>query len=312
MGPVILFAPKTQETPTFTGWSRTSWVRCGFCECEEWLFYLFIYPCKWHHASSEKNVNCRPISPLTTDCRNQLQKWTLLAGSCSCKACIIYCCFIGFSNCVALLALDFETPLSWARHFSDFLGVCSSLAPVSCNFSASTQHLCFCFLSIKSLVDLSLITKLWIVCLRRTLSSWNIHHGFHRHFLADLHFTEVSHRNNVTLKYTAPWQNTLLTNCNCEQTANVADNCCPLLTNHKQIPIHELKHNAVKQSTKLITPLNSKHYQPSGILLHQQNAYAPHSRWCTGCHEPVNKGKNLPVFFRCGTICSHITEIILV
>jgi hypothetical protein len=48
----------------------------------------------------------------------------------------------GFSNCVAILALDFDTPDSWARHFSDFLGVCSSLTPVSCDFSSvSTRRL---------------------------------------------------------------------------------------------------------------------------------------------------------------------------
>jgi hypothetical protein len=47
----------------------------------------------------------------------------------------------GFSNCVAILALDFDTPVSWARRFSDFLGVCSSLAPVPSNFSVSTRRL---------------------------------------------------------------------------------------------------------------------------------------------------------------------------
>jgi hypothetical protein len=66
----------------------------------------------------------------------------------------------GFSNCVAFLALDFDTPVSWARRFSDFLGACSNLAPVSSNFSSvSTQRLCFCFLSITSPVVLSLFTK---------------------------------------------------------------------------------------------------------------------------------------------------------
>jgi hypothetical protein len=54
-----------------------------------------------------------------------------------------YCCFRGlsFSNCVAVLALDFDTITSRARCFSDFLGVCSSLSPVSSNFSSvSTRH----------------------------------------------------------------------------------------------------------------------------------------------------------------------------
>jgi hypothetical protein len=57
-----------------------------------------------------------------------------------------------------------------------------------------------------------------------------------------------------------------------------------------------VKHNAVKQSTKLIISFNSKRYCPSGILIHRQHLYAPHSRRCTGCREPVNKGKNSPVF----------------
>jgi hypothetical protein len=43
---------------------------------------------------------------------------------------------VGISNCVAVLALDFDTPVSWARSFSDFLGVCSSLAPMSSNVSS--------------------------------------------------------------------------------------------------------------------------------------------------------------------------------
>jgi hypothetical protein len=71
----------------------------------------------------------------------------------------------GFSNYIAVLALDFDTPVSWARRFSDFLGVCSILAPVASNFSSgSIQHLRFCFLSIKSYVLLSLFAKLWFVC----------------------------------------------------------------------------------------------------------------------------------------------------
>jgi hypothetical protein len=54
-----------------------------------------MYPSKWNHASPERNVNCRSISPSVTDHRNQLQKWTLVAGSCGCRACMDCCCFIG-------------------------------------------------------------------------------------------------------------------------------------------------------------------------------------------------------------------------
>jgi hypothetical protein len=62
-----------------------------------------------------------------------------------------------------------------------------------------------------------------------------------------------------------------------------------------------MKHKAVKQSTKLITFLNSECYWPSGILIYLQSSYAPRSWQCTGhreaqSHEPVNKGKYFPVF----------------
>jgi hypothetical protein len=91
----------------------------------------------------------------------------------------------GFSNCVAVLVLDFDTAVSWAKHFSDFLGICSRLAPMSSNVSSvSTQWLCF-FLFIRSPIVLSLFTRVWIVCLLRTLSTQN----FHWHFPADPYFT---------------------------------------------------------------------------------------------------------------------------
>jgi hypothetical protein len=45
---------------------------------------------------------------------------------------------------------------------------------------------------------------------------------------------------HVALKYTAPWRTTLRTNCSWEQMANGATNCCMLLINHKQTPMHEL------------------------------------------------------------------------
>jgi hypothetical protein len=104
-----------------------------------------MYPCKCSHASSEKNVNYGLVSPWMTNCSNQLPKWTPIAGLCSCKAWITVVLWgLSFSNCVAVLALDFDTPVSWARHFSDFLGVCSSLAPMSSNFSSvSTWFLFF-------------------------------------------------------------------------------------------------------------------------------------------------------------------------
>jgi hypothetical protein len=212
------------------------------------------------YTSSEKNVNCRLISPSVTDCRNQLQKWTLLSGSQGCEACVDYCYFIGSKLqqfcCPSCTRLWHSSLLS--KTFSDFLGVYSSLAPVSSNsYSVS-------FLSIKSPVVLSLFTTLWIVCPLETLSSWNLRQNFHWHFLADLYFTQVSHI-HFALKYTAPWHTTLLTNCDGEQMVNGIGNCCLLLINYKQTPMHELDcllWNTMSSSgPQLITSLHSKRYR---------------------------------------------------
>jgi hypothetical protein len=95
-------------------------------------------------------------------------------------------------------------------------------------------------------------------------------------FLLKLSSRSVFHI-GVILKYMLLWSISHLdrTHYSLIVTDNGTDNCRPLLTNH----------NAVKQSTKLITSLNSKHYRPSGILIHRQNSYAPCSWWCTGCCE---------------------------
>jgi hypothetical protein len=130
-------------------------------------------------------VSCGSISPSITDCRNELPKWTLLAGWSGWKAWITVVLYGLWSSVfVALLSLDFDTQVSWPRRFSDFLDVCSTLAPMSSNFSVRTQHLCFCFLSIKTPVALSLFPKVWTVCLLGTLSSQNLRRNFRWHFLA--------------------------------------------------------------------------------------------------------------------------------
>jgi hypothetical protein len=106
--------------------------------------YVACIPARETTHHQKRNANCWSISSSTADCRNQLQKRTLLARSHGCKAWIaIALQGMSFSSCVAVLALDFDTPVFWARRFSDFLDVCSSLAPVSFNFSVSTEHLCF-------------------------------------------------------------------------------------------------------------------------------------------------------------------------
>jgi hypothetical protein len=84
-------------------------------------------------------------------------------------------------------------------------------------------------------VYLCLFTKLWIVCLLGTLSSWNLHRNFRVQFPDHISHKEI----HTALKYTAPWCTTLFINCNWEQMANGDDNCCLLLTNHKQTPTHE-------------------------------------------------------------------------
>jgi hypothetical protein len=130
-----------------------------------------------------------------------------------------------------------HSSLSWARRFSDFLGVYSSLAPMSTNFSlVSTRRLWFCFLFIKS-PFLSLFTKLWIV-------SWELfHHEIYVEIFADT-FQQIRISNrchteiHVALKHREPCRATLLT-VNREQMARGADNYYLLLTNRKQTPINE-------------------------------------------------------------------------
>jgi hypothetical protein len=52
----------------------------------------------------------------------------------------------------------------------------------------------------------------------------------------------------------------------------------------------------------LKTSLNSKHYQPTGILIHQQNLYVPRTWWYSSRREAqscktVSKVKNLPLYY---------------
>jgi hypothetical protein len=47
---------------------------------------------------------------------------------------------------------------------------------------------------------------------------------------------------------------------------------------HPETQCHQVVH-------KLIISFHSKHYQPSGMLIHQQNVYVPHGQQCTSCLE---------------------------
>jgi hypothetical protein len=88
-GLTILLALTAHQTPSFAGRSRTRWVWCGFCELQYRLLCVFMNPCKWNHALSEKNVNCRSISLLRTDFKNEPASWRAqLQG-------VNYCYFIG-------------------------------------------------------------------------------------------------------------------------------------------------------------------------------------------------------------------------
>jgi hypothetical protein len=79
------------------------------------------------NASSEKIVICRWTSPLTTLCWNQLQIQTPLAG-----LWVEYCCLTGskFKQFCCPVCTRLDTPVSRARHYSDYLGASASLEPL--------------------------------------------------------------------------------------------------------------------------------------------------------------------------------------
>jgi hypothetical protein len=85
--------------------------------------------------------------------------------------------------------------------------------------TSNSSALCFCFLSVKSPVVLSLFTKLWIAYLLGTLLSLNSRLNFLRRFHADPCFTQTSYRNTRCFKVYH-----LLPHCNWEWMANWGDN----------------------------------------------------------------------------------------
>jgi hypothetical protein len=166
-------------------------------------------------------------------------------------------------------------------------------------FKCGTWYLCFCFLSVKSPVVLSLFTKLWIV-----LSAGNSFiTKFTSTFLPALSNRSVFHMGDIQ-KYTLlesilhhdlpycaltvpenKWLMELISATYCWQIINSHTAHC--VTKYRQA-VH-----------KLITSLHSKCYWLSGMLIHQQNSYAPHSEWHTGCrgaqsHVPGPHTKNPP------------------
>jgi hypothetical protein len=95
------------------------------------------------------------------------------------------------------------------------------------------------FSSMKNPVDLSLLTKLWIVYLLETLSSWSLRRNFLWQFPEDAFNLGVKQKLDTALKYNSQLQNSLLINFNEEQTANGAHSCRLLLKNHKQFLTYE-------------------------------------------------------------------------
>jgi hypothetical protein len=127
-----------------------------------------------------------------------------------------------------------------------FEGYCCKLCPSNNprrknhtdNFSALDAYVLFSYL-LTSPVVLSLFTKLWIVCLLRTLSSRN----FRRHFPADPYFTWVPYRNtrcSSIANHVVPhcwlltgnrWLMTVITTAYCWQIINKRP--CMNITSHR-------------------------------------------------------------------------------
>jgi hypothetical protein len=65
--------------------------------------------------------------------------------------------------------------------------------------------------------------------------------------------------------------------------------CWQIINSHAWTTIVSMKHKL--SSGPQDNSLNSKHYQPSGMLIHRQNLYAPRGKQWIGCCEPVKKVK---------------------
>jgi hypothetical protein len=78
-----------------------------------------------------------------------------------------------------------------------------------------------------------------------------------------------------------------------------AAHCWQIITNsHIWTALLAVKHNAIRRSTKLVTSLNSKHYWPSGILIHWQNfvILATGGAPVTIKHRAVNQSTKVRIF----------------
>jgi hypothetical protein len=163
----------------------------------------------------------------------------LLFGLQICKACIpVAVCWL---SCIR-----FDSPVSW-----DSISVFLYVYVWVWHFLSKHSTL---ILSIKSLVDQSSVAKFWIICLLETLSSWYCCTTI---CISCMCHTEI----HIALKYIALRWNTLLSNCNWEQTANGTDNWCPLLSIKNTASwtlLLIVKYSAIKLSTELIISFNSR------------------------------------------------------
>jgi hypothetical protein len=106
-------------------------------------------------------------SPSWTDCKCQLQKLTLLAVLCGCKVRTTASLYgWSLSSFVAVAADDFEMPVSYVRHFSDFCGVHFNPAPISYSFFSVSMR-CFLagFLPRSDAVDLTFKIHGCLLCM---------------------------------------------------------------------------------------------------------------------------------------------------
>jgi hypothetical protein len=92
-GTTILLALMIHRIPIFTGWSGLRGLDVDSVNCSTIILRIYVsLQVKPRFIRKE----CQLRIDLTfDDCRNQLHKLTLLAGSRGCKACLDYFCFIG-------------------------------------------------------------------------------------------------------------------------------------------------------------------------------------------------------------------------
>jgi hypothetical protein len=140
-----------------------------------------------------------------------------------------------------------------------------------------TTHV-FCLLRIKGAAELSILTKLWIVCLQGTLSSQNLRLNFYQLFPAELYFTQMSKRNVHCSKVYC----TMTTRCSLIVTESKRPLKLATATQCRQIIYNFPRMNSTACIETYCCHAVHKHYRSSGIPILRQNLNDPRSRQCTG------------------------------